>query len=134
MRESYSKAALNNAVCTDEVKVYVMGMPWDTNSDVLRFKFENLVNNSEKKSVTKRVILSTAARFFYPLGLLSPITVTFKCLFQDLCRSGIDWDTLLEYDMIKSWYEIVDDMKDTAVIEVPRHILGKGNPDEIILH
>ena len=72
--ESYSKTTLHNAVCTDKVKV--MGMPWDTNSDVLKFfKFENLVNNSEKTSVTKRAILSTAARFFDPLGLLSPITI-----------------------------------------------------------
>ena len=55
--ESYSKTSLNNAVCTDEVKV--MRMPWNTNSNILKFKFENLVNYSEKESVTKRAILNT---------------------------------------------------------------------------
>ena len=63
--EGYSKITLNNAVCTD-YKIKVMGVVWDRNSDILKFKFSDLVNLTKNKPVTRRMILSTTARFFYP--------------------------------------------------------------------
>ena len=41
---------------------------------------------------TKRNVVSLATRFFDPLGIMSPITVRFKLLFQLLCGSKLNWD------------------------------------------
>ena len=90
-----------------------------------------MISHSENKSVTKQVILCTTARFFDPLGLLSPITVTLKCLFQELCRAGIDWDAPLGDEVIKYWKEIIDDMKETSTNEASRCVLKDIGPNQI---
>ena len=41
------------------------------------------------KSVTKRSILSTMAAVFDPLGLICPISVAAKVLFQELCMEKL---------------------------------------------
>ena len=41
---------------------------------------------------TKRGILSTLTSHFDPLGLVSPIGVAGKVLFQDLCKDKLGWD------------------------------------------
>lgn len=120
--EGYSKITLNNAVCTDD-EIKVMGVVWDRNSDTLKFKFSDLVNHTKNMPVTKRVILSTTARFYDPLGLLSPITVSLKSLFQELCRSEVDWDTPLCKKQVECWKEVIKDMEETSVIETPRCVL-----------
>ena len=74
------------------------------------------------------MILSTTARFFDPLGLLSPITVTLKCLIQELCQTGIDWDAPLGNQVIKYWKEIIDDMKETSTIEASLCVLKDIGP------
>ena len=42
--------------------------------------------------ITKRVILSYISCVFYPLGLLTPLTMMSKCLFQELWKTGVGWD------------------------------------------
>ena len=134
--EGYAKTTLNNAVCTDD-EVKVMGVPWDRNSDVLKLKFDHLISYSENKPVTKRLILGTTARFFDPLGLLSPITVPLKCLFQELCRTGSGWDDPLDDQQMKYWEEVISDMKKTSEIEAPRCVLkgiSSGDIESVELH
>ena len=55
-----------------------MGLSWDTGADDFIFDFENISRTAEKLDITKRNILPVAAMFFYPLGLISPITLQQK--------------------------------------------------------
>ena len=41
---------------------------------------------------TKRNAVSLATRFFDPLGVISPLIVRFKVLFQQLCEAKTEWD------------------------------------------
>ena len=129
--QGYCKTTLSNAVCNED-EVNVMEIPWNRNNDTLIFKFDNLVSRSENKPVTKRLVLGTSARFFDPLGLLSLVTVTLKCLFQEICQIGLDWDDSLEYQLVKRWEEIIDDMKKTATIEASRCVFQQIDPGEIM--
>ena len=45
---------------------------------------------------TKRNVISTASKFYDPLGVISPITIQFKMPFQELCKDKKDWDEPLE--------------------------------------
>jgi len=63
-----------------------LGLVWDPSSDQLLFNF------SQRPTVqrpTKRVALSTVAKFFDPIGLITPI-ITIS-----LWSANVDWDDAL---------------------------------------
>ena len=86
----------------------VLGLPWDTNQDVIKLFMK--VNLSAKKQgvrtgeslhpededeinhavLTRRVLMSQVHGIFDPLGLLSPITVKFKLVLQNLVQAKMD--------------------------------------------
>ena len=70
---------------TDQIspKTKVLGFAWDKEQDSVEFDLLEIVEGT--KSVAKRSILSTMAAVFDPLGLICPISVAAKVLFQDLC-------------------------------------------------
>jgi len=47
------------------------------------------INNG---TITKRAILGATSKFYDPLGLLSPVIITSKIIFQAICKSKVDWD------------------------------------------
>uniref|UniRef100_A0A915D8U5 Uncharacterized protein n=1 Tax=Ditylenchus dipsaci TaxID=166011 RepID=A0A915D8U5_9BILA len=53
------------------------------------------------EKLTKRVVLSTIASFFDPLGLLTPTLLPAKSFLQDLWLSKIDWDEKVPEDLCK---------------------------------
>ena len=71
-------------------------------------------------SPTKRNIISLAVRFFDPLGVLSPITVRFKLLFQLLCKAGVDWDEPLSGELLQRWNSLYGDLQLVEPIVTPR--------------
>jgi hypothetical protein len=68
----------------------VLGLSWNKSVDC--FYFEGIEVPPEL-IVTKRVVLSFIARLFDPLGFLTPFVVRLKCLFQELWKLGLEWDS-----------------------------------------
>ncbi len=64
-----------------------------------------------------------------PLGFLSPVTVRFKMLVQELCKTRLSWDQPLEGDMLTKWRNLVDDLTKSQPIVLPRCYLS-GRPDD----
>ena len=60
----------------------------------------SLVRNAEP---TKRHIVGVSSKFYDPLGFISPITIQFKMMFQDLCLSKIEWDEPLSGELLSKW-------------------------------
>jgi len=58
-----------------------LGLVWDPSSDQLLFNFSQLPTNQRP---TKRVALSTIAKFYDPLGLITPIITKSKIFLQSL--------------------------------------------------
>ena len=48
-------------------------------------------------------LLSVAAKFFDPLGILCPIATFSKILFQEICSKNFEWGSLLLVDILKNW-------------------------------
>jgi hypothetical protein len=71
---------------------------------------------------TKRQILRVTARFYDPLGLLSPISVIGKLLFQDSWRRGIAWDELLPPDLVTLWNTWVSTLPFLAHLRISRWV------------
>ena len=98
----------------------VLGLTWDKEADELQFKFDKIVQGSHRIVPTKRVILSTLATLFDPLGLISPLAVPAKVLFQDLCLTKLDWDEPLPPNELSRWEEWVQSLRQVNIISAPR--------------
>ena len=98
----------------------VLGLEWDCDKDTLRFELEKLSQTAVKLHPTKRNILSTLAGLFDPLGIISPITVSMKALFQELCVEKLGWDDELNEGHKERWDSWVKDLVKTKVITFNR--------------
>ena len=99
----------------------VLGILWDNEADLLRFDLEEVLINMNTDVLTKRMILSTTAKFFDPLGLISPVILQLKILFQDICRAEInDWDQEIDGELKQRFMDIIEDIRHTKTILVNR--------------
>ena len=86
----------------------VLGLLWDKDTDELKFEFDKIFKEVKDKPVTKRSILSATAKLFDPLGVLCPIIVPLKILFQ----------------IKEQWFKIINDMEALGKIEIERPYLS----------
>ena len=117
---------ISNAIC-DNNDIKVLGIPWNRNDDTLKYEFSNFIAASESENVTKRTVLSTTAQFFDPVGLLSPIIVPLKVIFQTICQLKVAWDDSIPSDLRDEWMKAVNDIAKVKYIEVPRCVLMDVN-------
>ena len=80
----------------------ILELQWDRESDKFKFTIsklaemaEELAEMAEELPVTKRSILSTASKLFDPLGIVGPVMVMAKLIFQDACRLELGWDDVM---------------------------------------
>ena len=99
----------------------VLGIGWDRKSDTLEVNLSKVSEaNCNSSLPTKRTILSTLASIFDPLGLVSPVLVGPKVLFQEMCIDKLDWDDPLPEAKLSLWDEWVKDLEKVAKIDIPR--------------
>eukprot|EP00795_Rhopilema_esculentum_P011404 gene11404-21602_t len=112
-----------------------IGLAWDKTSDRIRFDFSKIFSN-DCQFVTKREILSSTAKIYDPLGLLSPIVVPLKLLFQELCKKKVNWDTKLSEEISTEWRTIVSDIQSSPPVFVNRSVtdVNKDEIDHVELH
>ncbi|KAK3737969.1 hypothetical protein QZH41_009200 [Actinostola sp. cb2023] len=82
--DSYAKASLVVPAAHSTGSSKVLGILWDSSREVLEFDFKHVYEKADKLQASKRNVLSVIATLFDPLGLVSPITVSAKILFQGL--------------------------------------------------
>ena len=114
----------------------VLGLVWDKSADSLLFTFKKVLEHCHNTVPTKRVILSTLATLFDPLGLISPLAVPAKILFQDLCLTKLEWDETIPEDQISRWEEWIQSIRQVKAITTPRSMQKdiKGNIVKTSLH
>ena len=122
---SYAQETLG-AQSTADGKGKVLGIAWDNERDTLEFDLGKVSKEIGKTSqTTKRGILSTLASLFDPHGLVSPVAVTAKILFQELCLEKLGWDDPLPEDKRVRWETWLKDLKCTNTISVPRCVFAE---------
>ena len=80
---------------------------------------------------TKRTILSTLTSLFDPLGLICPVGVFARIMFQELCVGKVEWDKPLTFEKHKEWEEWLKGLTKVKEISVPR-CMFEGNAGEIL--
>ena len=135
-----SEPTLEN-VCEPTKKVEetkVLGMLWKPKVDELIFDFNAMLGASAEENVSKREVLATTAKLFDPVGLISPIIVPLKLVFQKLCKQNKDWDESIDESILKDWNDALKDMRNVGNIAVNRPYLSSEidfeNVDFVELH
>ena len=81
----------------------VLGVTWRVTQDELVVDLSHIAKEANTHNPTKRHIVSVISKIYNPIGLVSPVTVQFKILLQELHRSGSDWDEKINQDMLACW-------------------------------
>ena len=132
--ETYAKSKLEPQGGTKGEKV--LGLAWDCENDTLHFNFQHIADKAKGLEATKRNVLSLLASLFDPLGMVSPVTVGMKVLFQEICNSKFDWDEVLTGEIKRKWDKWVQDLAETKEICINRCLYetGGGDVTECYLH
>ncbi|XP_029158933.1 uncharacterized protein LOC114931136 [Nylanderia fulva] len=109
--------------------VAVLGLQWKPTADCFQFS----IDRPSTATITKRTILSTIAKLFDPLGLLSPVIIKAKILIQELWINKLNWDESLPSPLANQWITFVNELEDLKVISIPRW-LGIKSDHQIQLH
>ena len=110
----------------------VLGLYWDLKKDEIIFYFDELVNEAFTLPMTKRSILKISAKIFDPIGLISPITIQFKMLFQIICTNKFKWDDILPDDILKKWIMLLEKLKTLHKLVIPRGILKNIKENDVL--
>ena len=62
--------------------------------------------------------LSLLASLFDPLGIISPVTVSIKALFQEICSNKFDSDKPLLGETKGKWVRWIKDLVETKEIQI----------------
>ncbi|GFX06250.1 integrase catalytic domain-containing protein [Trichonephila clavipes] len=78
------------------------------------------IEQQRPTSFTKRMVLSTIARIFDPLGLLGPIITWAKIFMQRLWLLELGWSDELPFEEEKEWRRFIDSLKAVNNISIDR--------------
>ncbi|XP_068734548.1 uncharacterized protein [Montipora capricornis] len=71
--------------------------------------------------ITKRTILAGTSKLYDPLGVLSPVIILWKIIFQSVCKSKMGWDDPVEMFIHEQWLKLTQDLKMVGVVQLKRH-------------
>ena len=61
--------------------------------------------------------------FFDPLGLILPIIIQSKLIFQKVCVAKFSWDSLLSTECRELWDKFLYELNSLESVSIKRHIL-----------
>lgn len=110
--------------------IKTLGIHWKTTTDTLSF----CVNYNNSVPVTKRFALSTIAKIYDPLGLVSPVVCKAKIFIKMIWRCKLDWDDPLPDELLKGWNTLASNLPLLSDISIDRWLRTNLNSCSIELH
>ena len=85
--------------------------------------------------VTQRLVLSKVHTMFDPLGLITPIIITGRMIFQDITRLKIGWDAIAPNDIAETWNTWMQSLEELPKYRFDRCLIPSDfvdGPSELI--
>ena len=120
-QSTYTKATLTGLEKEETNEGKVLGVLWNKTTDTFIFRFDQLIELARKLPPTKRNVLRLTASVFDPLGIISPVIMQMKLLFQSLCSQNYGWDTPLSEEHLNVFQQWVNELDNIRSIIVPRY-------------
>ena len=80
----------------------ILGVSYDKDTDRLYINVRDIAKNGLTLKKTKRNLLSMSASIYDPFGIISPVVLPLKLLFQKICTPSIKWDDQLNEEHCKA--------------------------------
>ncbi|KAL5514973.1 hypothetical protein EMCRGX_G000071 [Ephydatia muelleri] len=127
---SFAKTSLSYQSDVNLGEQRVLGICWNPVEDKLQFEVKEIAQLAKQFNPTKRTIVSIAAKFYDPLGIISPIIANFK---QELCKMKVDWDEPLQGELLEEWNKLVLNLQQVQPITIARCYFN-GISEPVISH
>ena len=111
-----------------------LGVTWDQDNDNLLFEFKDICENALTMKVTKRNVLKTLASFYDPIGLIQPIILVLKLIFQRICESSVDWDDPVPTDLSSEWVAVIDRLNQLGYLSINRCYMTTMLTDPFVIY
>ncbi|XP_011880820.1 PREDICTED: uncharacterized protein LOC105569200 [Vollenhovia emeryi] len=108
----------------------VLGIGWSSASDVFRYT----VSLPPVVPRSKRLILSTIAKLFDPLGWVTPVTIKAKIFLQYLWRLKLNWDDELPTEHVPKWTAIYSQLTALNKLDLPRWMGTDAHASQYEIH
>lgn len=118
--QSYTKTSLGDTQESGKSEQKILGVKWNFVEDKLVFDLSSVARLASECLPTKRNIAAVAAKFYDPIGFISPVVVQFKLLFQELCENKADWDDTLEGPLRGKWDKLVASLQNSQPLLLER--------------
>ncbi|CAB4021831.1 E3 ubiquitin- ligase DZIP3 [Paramuricea clavata] len=119
-QSSYTGSTLGPPLPASDDKQKILGILWDSYEDNLIIDIKDVADLAQMVQATKRNVISVSSKIYDRMGFISPLTINFKLLFQELCLAKGDWDHPLEGTLKCNWQKLVDNLKDVQPVVIPR--------------
>ncbi|XP_006816656.1 uncharacterized protein LOC102804930 [Saccoglossus kowalevskii] len=96
----------------------ILGIPWNKMEDTLILDFEPGLKGSEP--TTKRKMISDINSIYDILGWSSPVTITAKLIFSEVCLLQLHWDERVPEGIHKKWWMWIKSLQLAPTITIPR--------------
>ena len=116
--EEHRAPEVKNLTPDDQVHAWALGIRWNVSTDTFHFEF-SLPDGGIVK-LTKRKLLSIVSGIYDLLGLISPMTLYGRILFQHANRSKLSWDQDLPEPLITKWGDWVECLCNISQLQIPR--------------
>lgn len=106
-------------VLNDHETIKTLGMHWQPKADCFCYKI-NFEIDIERKSWTKRSVLSNIAKLFDPLGLINPVIVSAKIFMKSLWSFNLGWDDPIPLELKREWIQMMTGLSALNELKIPR--------------
>ena len=134
--QSFAKASLGvkgEESGRREAESKILGVRWRYKEDNFVFGVEEMRSHLRKERPTKRDVVGAGARIFDPLGVLTPVTVLWKVLFQAICKEGGGWDDPLRGESLKEWERLSVATEEAVQLTIPRCFNTKDSTERRLI-
>jgi len=100
-----------------------LGILWTPDQDILSLRISS--DWASIKVPTKRLVLASIARTFYPADWAAPVMVAAKILLQDIWKAELDWDEELLEPLKSRWTRLAKDVP-LINVRIPRWTIDKN--------
>uniref|UniRef100_A0A2S2P1X6 Integrase catalytic domain-containing protein n=1 Tax=Schizaphis graminum TaxID=13262 RepID=A0A2S2P1X6_SCHGA len=101
----------------DDQSVKILGLHWNTKSDIFGYH-----TSVKEGNTTKRSILSTIARLYDPIGAIGPTIFWAKCIIQELWIQKLHWDAPPPTQLVDKWKTFTSEFNTLSQVMLTRHI------------
>ena len=131
LRNLINHNSLGNEDTVNKVEK-VLGIPWDSDEDILVYDFKTIMKDAHKSKPTKRNLLKIISSFYDPIGLIQPILISLKILLQEAHRLKLGWDDEFCGEIKEAWERNFREIDELVNVNVDRRFESSSDEDPIV--